>query len=100
MIAGNPAFRVYDVDPDTYEIMDARVFIGPASIVTMPKMLTVLIPGDLADPTFQTSRECPSSVHTPNRLLSVTFKLNGNNTTQLVKSMDLPCLMAGLKTSH
>lgn len=35
---GNPAFRVYDVDPDTYEIMDARVFIG-----------------DLADPTFQTS---------------------------------------------
>jgi len=29
MIAGNPAFRVYDVDPDTYEIMDARVFIGP-----------------------------------------------------------------------
>jgi len=73
MIAGNPAFRVYDVDPDTYEIMDARVFIGPASIVTMPKMLTVLIPGDLADPTFQTSRERPSSVHMPNRLLSVTY---------------------------
>jgi len=62
MIAGNPAFRVYDVDPDTYEIMDARVFIGPASIVTMQKILTVLILGDLADPTFQTSRERSSSV--------------------------------------
>ncbi|KAL9709442.1 hypothetical protein Ac2012v2_007177 [Leucoagaricus gongylophorus] len=35
---GNPAFKVYDVDPDTYEIMDARAFIA-----------------DLADPTFQTS---------------------------------------------
>ncbi|KAK2461265.1 hypothetical protein APHAL10511_006792 [Amanita phalloides] len=30
---GNPAFRVYDVDPDTYEIMDSRVYI---SIVTDP----------------------------------------------------------------
>ncbi|KXN83061.1 Sphingomyelin phosphodiesterase [Leucoagaricus sp. SymC.cos] len=35
---GNPSFKVYDVDPDTYEIMDARVFRG-----------------DLADPSFQTS---------------------------------------------
>ena len=25
---GNPAFTVYDVDPDTYEIMDAKVYIG------------------------------------------------------------------------
>ncbi|KAJ8462862.1 hypothetical protein ONZ45_g17785 [Pleurotus djamor] len=24
--SGNPAFKLYDVDPDTYEIMDARVF--------------------------------------------------------------------------
>ncbi|KAJ7185376.1 sphingomyelin phosphodiesterase [Mycena filopes] len=24
--SGNPAFRVYDVDPDTYEIMDAKVY--------------------------------------------------------------------------
>lgn len=25
---GNPAFTVYDVDPDTYDIMDAKVYIG------------------------------------------------------------------------
>lgn len=25
---GNPSFKVYDVDPDTYEIMDARVFMS------------------------------------------------------------------------
>ncbi|KAF5357090.1 hypothetical protein D9756_006561 [Leucocoprinus leucothites] len=36
--SGNPAFKIYDVDPDTYEIMDARVFIG-----------------DLSDPSFQSS---------------------------------------------
>ncbi|KAL0565392.1 hypothetical protein V5O48_016629 [Marasmius crinis-equi] len=24
--SGNPAFKIYDVDPDTYEIMDARVY--------------------------------------------------------------------------
>ncbi|PFH48696.1 hypothetical protein AMATHDRAFT_81654 [Amanita thiersii Skay4041] len=35
----NSAFKVYDVDPDTYEIMDAKVFVS-----------------DLADPTFQTNR--------------------------------------------
>ncbi|KAF8627326.1 hypothetical protein AX15_004402 [Amanita polypyramis BW_CC] len=33
---GNPAFKVYDVDPDTYEIMDARVYIS-----------------NLTDPSFQ-----------------------------------------------
>ena len=25
---GNPAFTVYDVDPDTYDIMDVKVYIG------------------------------------------------------------------------
>ncbi|KAF9467960.1 sphingomyelin phosphodiesterase [Collybia nuda] len=35
---GNPAFKLYDVDPDTYEIMDARVFIS-----------------DMDDPSFQTN---------------------------------------------
>ena len=25
---GNPAFTVYDVDPDTYDIMDRKVYIG------------------------------------------------------------------------
>lgn len=24
---GNPAFTVYDVDPDTYDIMDVKVYI-------------------------------------------------------------------------
>ncbi|PPQ81932.1 hypothetical protein CVT25_013780 [Psilocybe cyanescens] len=34
----NPSFRLYDVDPDTYEIMDSRTFIS-----------------DMSDPSFQTS---------------------------------------------
>ncbi|KAF9479793.1 sphingomyelin phosphodiesterase [Pholiota conissans] len=34
----NPAFRVYDVDPDTYEIMDSRTFSS-----------------DMSDPSFQTA---------------------------------------------
>lgn len=25
---GNPAFKLYDIDPDTYEVMDAKVFMG------------------------------------------------------------------------
>ncbi|KAI0061958.1 sphingomyelin phosphodiesterase [Artomyces pyxidatus] len=25
--SGNPAFKIYDVDPDTFEVMDAKVFI-------------------------------------------------------------------------
>lgn len=28
MLDGNPAFTVYDVDPDTYDIMDKKVYIG------------------------------------------------------------------------
>lgn len=28
MIGGNPAFKLYDVDPDTFEVMDANVFMG------------------------------------------------------------------------
>ncbi|KAJ6595566.1 Metallo-dependent phosphatase-like protein [Mycena vulgaris] len=35
--SGNPAFKVYDVDPDTYAIMDARVYMA-----------------DLKDPGYQT----------------------------------------------
>ncbi|KAF9269660.1 sphingomyelin phosphodiesterase [Marasmius fiardii PR-910] len=35
--SGNPAFKVYDIDPDTYEVMDARVYSA-----------------DLDDPDFQT----------------------------------------------
>ncbi|KAF8591353.1 sphingomyelin phosphodiesterase [Ramaria rubella] len=29
--SGNPAFKLYDVDPDTFEIMDAKVFIANLS---------------------------------------------------------------------
>ncbi|KDR79984.1 hypothetical protein GALMADRAFT_242166 [Galerina marginata CBS 339.88] len=36
--SANPAFRVYDVDPDTYEVMDSRTFLS-----------------DMSDPSFQTS---------------------------------------------
>ena len=35
---GNPAFKFYDIDPDTYELMDVRVFFANTS-----------------SPTFQTS---------------------------------------------
>lgn len=27
-IGGNPAFKIYDVDPDTFEIMDSRVYFS------------------------------------------------------------------------
>jgi sphingomyelin phosphodiesterase len=27
-LGGNPAFKLYDIDPDTYEILDAKVFMG------------------------------------------------------------------------
>ncbi|KAK7026880.1 hypothetical protein VNI00_015422 [Paramarasmius palmivorus] len=36
--SGNPAFKVYDVDPDTYEVMDAKVYSA-----------------DLNDPNYQNS---------------------------------------------
>ncbi|KII87716.1 hypothetical protein PLICRDRAFT_176496 [Plicaturopsis crispa FD-325 SS-3] len=32
--SGNPAFKIYDVDPDTYEIMDARVYMTNVSSPT------------------------------------------------------------------
>ncbi len=28
VLDGNPAFKIYDVDPDTYEIMDSRVYMS------------------------------------------------------------------------
>ncbi|EIM91606.1 sphingomyelin phosphodiesterase [Stereum hirsutum FP-91666 SS1] len=36
--SGNPAFKFYDVDPDTFEVMDAKVFMA-----------------NISDPTFQTA---------------------------------------------
>ncbi|KAJ7131701.1 Metallo-dependent phosphatase-like protein [Mycena crocata] len=38
--SGNPAFKTYDVDPDTYEIMDAKVYIA-----------------DMRNPNYQTKPE-------------------------------------------
>lgn len=26
--SGNPAFKVYDLDPDTFEVLDAKVFFS------------------------------------------------------------------------
>ncbi|KAF7318988.1 Sphingomyelin phosphodiesterase [Mycena chlorophos] len=38
--SGNPAFKVYDVDPETYDIMDAKVYIA-----------------DMANPKYQVKRK-------------------------------------------
>ncbi|KAJ7913871.1 sphingomyelin phosphodiesterase [Mycena leptocephala] len=46
--SGNPAFRVYDVDPDTYEIMDSKVYMS-----------------DLKNPTYQTKRSYLISITLP-----------------------------------
>lgn len=27
-VGGNPAFKLYDVDPDTFEVLDAKVYMG------------------------------------------------------------------------
>lgn len=27
-LGGNPAFKIYDVDPDTFQVMDMRVYIS------------------------------------------------------------------------
>lgn len=60
LIGGNPAFKVYDVDPDTYEIMDSRVYISEYCV----KLLNVFWEvqssnyiGNMGDPSFQSDRE-------------------------------------------
>jgi hypothetical protein len=30
---GNPAFKVYDIDPDTFEVMDVKVYSSKLDIV-------------------------------------------------------------------
>lgn len=32
--SGNPVFRIYDVDPDTYEIVDFRTYTGESAALT------------------------------------------------------------------
>lgn len=38
---GNPAFKLYDVDPGTYEVMDAKVFDG--DLTQIPSSSSILI---------------------------------------------------------
>jgi hypothetical protein len=33
---GNPELKVYDIDPDTYEVMDFTVFIGSLHALSYP----------------------------------------------------------------
>lgn len=40
---GNPSFKMYDVDPDTYEIMDARVFTSESFFWSCNPRLTRLL---------------------------------------------------------
>ncbi|TDL22142.1 sphingomyelin phosphodiesterase [Rickenella mellea] len=38
--SGNPAFKIYDIDPDTYEVMDARVYMTDVSSPTFQQTPT------------------------------------------------------------
>lgn len=61
-LGGNPAFKVYDVDPDTYEIMDSRVFVSEYSAdVTSANGNEMCFAGDLDDPIYQQARQYLSS---------------------------------------
>lgn len=43
--SGNPVFRVYDIDPDTYEVMDFVPYYGPlASLTSSPHLHAVQVP--------------------------------------------------------
>jgi hypothetical protein len=55
-LGGNPAFKVYDVDPDTYEIMDSRVFRSTHSYSLVMFVVADYVTGDMASPSFQTNR--------------------------------------------
>jgi sphingomyelin phosphodiesterase len=62
---GNPAFRVYDVDPDTYEIMDSKVYMSKPDAAFSRKCLTVNNAADLKNPTYQTKRSYLISITLP-----------------------------------
>ena len=57
---GNPAFTVYDVDPDTYDIMDRKVYIGKRITTNHTRTRSLKqnknTPANLTDPHFQTKR--------------------------------------------
>jgi len=58
-LGANPAFRVYDVDPDTYEIMDSRTLIGGSPFVVRLEyfLIKFLSLADMSDSSFQSSRK-------------------------------------------
>lgn len=54
--SGNPVFRIYDVDPDTYDVMDFRTYtsecIDPSAIFDASETDT-LRPANVDGPEFQ-----------------------------------------------
>lgn len=58
---GNPAFKVYDIDPDTFEIMDARTYMSEHLIVATMFFFKLIVVGsnaaNISDPMFQLHRK-------------------------------------------
>jgi sphingomyelin phosphodiesterase len=55
---GNPAFKMYDVDPDTFEIIDMKVFLSECDLSNKSFAFNLTrVLANISDPTFQTSRE-------------------------------------------
>jgi hypothetical protein len=58
VIGGNPAFKMYDVDPDTFEIMDVKVYTSEVPVfVTGEQRESDLCQAKISDPSFQSSRK-------------------------------------------
>jgi len=53
---GNPAFKIYDVDPDTFEIMDVKVYTSKF-IVSFTAQTLIWSKANMSDPNFQTTRK-------------------------------------------
>jgi hypothetical protein len=58
---GNPAFRIYDVDPDTYEIMDSLTYFSKSLTIILDWYSMNFI-GDMSDPNYQITRGCSRSI--------------------------------------
>lgn len=58
---GNPAFRIYDVDPDTYEIMDSLTYFSKSLTIILGWYSMNFI-GDMSDPNYQITRGCSRSI--------------------------------------
>lgn len=53
---GNPAFKMYDVDSETFEIMDVKVYTSEC-IVSFHWTNADLGLANMSDPTFQSTRK-------------------------------------------